>query len=156
MFPGSEAGRLYRAPPGEKHVEGRSKTAYRIALEECIRCMALEVVIGLPPIGITEALGGDVHAIEATASVSLAIPVAIGFFIFFRRLAGNEPAAQEPHPWPVTRRQGVHLTVASAFAIGYALWLSSKGLFSLKETLVAVFWTVLTLLWVFRKRPPAR
>jgi len=49
----------------------------RILIEETIRLMALEVVIGLTPIGIADAMGVELQLLYRVASISLSIPVVI-------------------------------------------------------------------------------
>jgi len=56
---------------------GQSKRVGRIALEECIRCVALEVVIGLPPLGIVQGLGIGEQKLGLIASISLPVPILI-------------------------------------------------------------------------------
>ena len=46
----------------------------RILIEEAIRLMALEVVIGLPPVGITSATGASPELLNMIAAVSLTVP----------------------------------------------------------------------------------
>ena len=49
------------------------KAVGRTAIEECIRCMALEAIIGTPPIGIVEGLGFSDRTVEVVAAISIGL-----------------------------------------------------------------------------------
>jgi hypothetical protein len=46
-----------------------------IVVEEAIRLMALEVIIGLPPKGIADVMGIDAQLLNVIAGISLSAPL---------------------------------------------------------------------------------
>ena len=103
---------------------GQSKRVGRIALEECIRCVALEVVIGLPPLGIVQGLGIGEQKLGLIASISLPVPILISVFLFFRRVRRlKDGVVEDQRVWRMTREQWFVLLLGVVLALIYGVWL---------------------------------
>ena len=110
----------------------------RIAIEECIRCIALEAIIGTPPIGIVEGLGFSDRTVEVVGAISLASPLLVAVFMFVRRVRRLQSGEEEkPRKWRERSRLGV-LFIAAAFAIAYGVWLHATGLTSKSEMALGI------------------
>ncbi len=121
------------------------KAVRRIAIEECIRCMALEAIIGTPPIGIVEGLGFSDRTVEVVGAISLASPLVVAVFMFVRRVRRLQSGEEEkPRKWRGRPRLTI-LFLAAAFAIAYGVWLYVAGLTSKSEM---AFGIAVTLGWV--------
>ncbi len=121
------------------------KAVGRIAIEECIRCMALEAIIGTPPIGIVEGLGFSDRTVEVAGTISLASPLGVAVFMFVRRVWRLQSGEEEkPRKWR-GRPLLTILFLAAAFAIAYGVWLHATGLASKSEM---AFGIAVTLGWV--------
>ena len=121
------------------------KAVGRIAIEECIRCMALEAIIGTPPIGIVEGLGFSDRTVEVVGAISLASPLGVAVFMFVRRVWRLQSGEEEkPRKWR-GRPLLTILFLAAAFAIAYGVWLYVAGLTSKSEM---AFGIAVTLGWV--------
>ena len=121
------------------------KAVGRIAIEECIRCMALEAIIGTPPIGIVEGLGFGDRTVEVVGAISLASPLGVAVFMFVRRVWRLQSGEEEkPRKWRGRPRLTI-LFLAAAFAIAYGVWLYVAGLTSKSEM---AFGIAVTLGWV--------
>ncbi len=121
------------------------KAVGRIAIEECIRCMALEAIIGTPPIGIVEGLGFSDRTVEVAGTISLASPLLVAVFMFVRRVRRLQSGEEEkPRKWRGRPRLTI-LFLAAAFAIAYGVWLYVAGLTSKSEM---AFGIAVTLGWV--------
>ena len=126
----------------------------QILVEEAIRCMALEVGIGLPPVGIVDMLGVDDRTLFAVAAVSLSVPlvVAVGLFIWRVRHPGALHRGQ-----PSRRRRLSLLALSAVLAVAFAFAQRRTALISRREWLSAVLvntlWVVLGLAYTLR-RPP--
>ena len=121
------------------------KAVGRIAIEECIRCMALEAIIGTPPIGIVEGLGFGDRTVEVAGAISLASPLGVAVFMFVRRVRRLQSGEEEkPRKWRGRPRLTI-LFLAAAFAIAYGVWLYVAGLTSKSEM---AFGIAVTLGWV--------
>ena len=135
----------------------QSNRVGRIALEECIRCVALEVVIGLPPLGIVQGLGISERKLGLIAAISLPVPILISIFLFFRRVRRlKEGVVGEWRAWRMTRDQWFVLLAGAALALIYGVWLYWKGLMSSagigKGIAIMIGWIVLGLLFVIKQQ----
>jgi len=100
----------------------------RILLEETIRLMALEVVIGLTPIGIADAMGVDLQMLYRIASVSLSIPVVIWVVMIVIRTRKKEKLTQVIARWQMDKKGWIALGVGTMLTILLVLFYSRKGL----------------------------
>ncbi len=121
------------------------KAVGKIAIEECIRCIALEAIIGTPPIGVVEGLGFSDRTVEVVGAISLASPLLVTAFMFVRRVRRLQSGEEEkPRKWRGRPRLTV-LFLAAAFAIVYGVWLHATGLTSKSEMVLGI---AVTLGWV--------
>ncbi|MDW7755829.1 MAG: hypothetical protein SCH68_11760 [Brevefilum sp.] len=100
----------------------------RILIEETIRLMALEVVIGLTPIGIADAMGVESQLLYRVASVSLSIPVVIWVVMIVIRKRKKEKLMQAMSRWQMDRKGWIALGVGTILTILLVLFYSLKGL----------------------------
>lgn len=107
--------------------------------------MALEAIIGTPPIGIVEGLGFSDRTVEVAGTISLASPLLVAVFMFVRRVRRLQSGEEEkPRKWRGRPRLTI-LFLAAAFAIAYGVWLYVAGLTSKSEM---AFGIAVTLGWV--------
>jgi len=100
----------------------------RILIEETIRLMALEVVIGLTPIGIADAMGVESQLLYRVASVSLSIPVVIWMVMIVIRTRKKGKLTQVMSRWQMDRKGWIALGVGTILTILLVLFYSLKGL----------------------------
>ena len=100
----------------------------RILIEETIRLMALEVVIGLTPIGIADAMGVESQLLYRVASVSLSIPVIIWVVMIVIRTRKNEKLTKVIARWQMDKKGWIALGVGTILTILLVLFYSRKGL----------------------------
>jgi len=100
----------------------------RILIEETIRLMALEVVIGLTPVGIADAMGVDLPMLYRVASVSLSIPVVIWVVMIVIRTRKKEKLTQATSRWQMDRKGWITLGTGVILTILLVLFYSRKGL----------------------------
>ena len=100
----------------------------RILIEETIRLMALEVVIGLTPIGIADAMGVESQLLYRVASVSLSIPVVIWVVMIVIRTRKNEKLTKVIARWQMDKKGWIALGVGTTLTILLVLFYSLKGL----------------------------
>jgi hypothetical protein len=100
----------------------------RILIEETIRLMALEVVIGLTPIGIADAMGVESQSLYRVASVSLSIPVVIWVVMIVIRTRKKEKLTQVMTRWLMDRKGWIALGVGTILTILLVVFYSLKGL----------------------------
>jgi hypothetical protein len=117
----------------------------RIAVEETIRLMALEVVIGLPPIGIADALGVDVPMLYVIAGISLSAPLVICVLRIVIRTRKKEEQTRVRTPWRMDKRTWIGLGVGAIVSILLTLFYSIKGLMSEREAVAGI---LTTFLWI--------
>jgi len=109
----------------------------RILIEETIRLMALEVVIGLTPIGIADAMGVESQLLYRVASVSLSIPVVIWVVMIVIRTRKNEKLTKVIARWQMDKKGWIALGVGTILTILLVLFYSRKGLLS-EGTVIAI------------------
>ena len=100
----------------------------RILIEETIRLMALEVVIGLTPIGIADAMGVESQLLYRVASVSLSIPVVIWVVMIVIRTRKKEKLTKVIARWQMDKKGWIALGVGTILTILLVLFYSLKGL----------------------------
>jgi hypothetical protein len=100
----------------------------RILIEETIRLMALEVVIGLTPIGIADAMGVESELLYRVASVSLSIPVVIWVVMIVIRTRKKEKLTKVIARWQMDKKGWIALGVGTILTILLVLFYSRKGL----------------------------
>lgn len=100
----------------------------RILIEETIRLMALEVVIGLTPIGIANAMGVELQLLYRVASVSLSIPVVIWVVMIVIRTRKKKNLTQAMSRWQMDRKGWIALGVGTILTMFLVLFYSLKGL----------------------------
>src|SRR4030042_4103410 len=98
----------------------------RIAVEEAIRLMAREVVIGCPPIGIADALGVDVPMLYVIASISLSAPLVICVLNIVIRTRKKEEQTRGRTLWQIDKRTLIVGGVAAIVSMLLALFYSIK------------------------------
>ena len=117
----------------------------RIIIEEMIRLMALEVVIGLPPVGIADALGVDVPMLYVIAGISLSVPLVICVLMIVIRTRKKEEQTQVAQPWQMDKRTWIALGIGTIVTTLLVLLYSIKGLISGPEALVSI---LISFLWI--------
>jgi hypothetical protein len=110
----------------------------RIVVEEMIRLMALEVVIGLTPIGIADALGVGVPMLYVIAGISLSVPLVICVLMIVIRTRNKEERTQVRTPWRMDKRTWIALGVGEIATILLAVFYSTKGLITEREVVTII------------------
>ena len=110
----------------------------RIVIEEAIRLMALEVVIGLPPVGIADALGVDVPMLYVIAGISLSVPLVICVRMIVIRTRKKEEPTWGRTPWQMNNRTWIVGALAAIVTIILALFYRIKGLISERDVVVSI------------------
>lgn len=127
----------------------------RIVVEEAIRLMALEVVIGLTPIGIASALGVGVPMLYVIAGISLSVPLVICVLMIVIRTRKKEEPAQVRTPWRMDKRAWIAFGVGAIMSILLTLFYSTKGLISERDVvasiLIAFLWIGIAAWFTFRR-----
>ncbi len=123
-------------------------TFRRILIEEAIRLMALEVVIGLPPVGIASAMGASPELLNMVAAVSLAVPVILAVLLVVARARGRVSTEQVTTDWRLNKRGGIILGIlglAVLASVLLTLLYLTKGQMSgnqaITTMLMALLWT---------------
>ncbi len=117
----------------------------RIVVEELIRLMALEVVIGLPPVGIADALGVEVPMLYVIAGISLSAPLVICVLMIVIRTRKKEEQTRGRTPWQMDKRTLIVGCVAAIVSISLALFYSINGLINDREVVASI---LITFLWI--------
>ena len=117
----------------------------RIAIEEAIRLMCLEVVIGLPPVGIADALGVGVPMLYVIAGISFSVPLVICVLRIVIRTRNKEELTRVRTPWRMDKRTWIVGALAAIVTILLALFYSIKGLMSEREAVAGI---LITFLWI--------
>ena len=117
----------------------------RIVVEELIRLMALEVVIGLPPVGIAGAIGVDEQLLYVIAGISLSVPLVICVLMIVIRTRKKEEQTKVATRWQMDKRTWIGGGVAAIVSILLALFYSIKGLMSEREAVAGI---LITFLWI--------
>jgi heme/copper-type cytochrome/quinol oxidase subunit 2 len=99
----------------------------RILIEETIRLMALEVVIGLTPIGIADAMGVESQLLYRVASVSLSIPVVIWVVMIVIRTRKKVKLTQVTSRWQMNRKAWIALGIGVILTTLLTLFYSLRG-----------------------------
>ena len=102
----------------------------RIVVEELIRLMALEVVIGLPPVGIAGAIGVDEQLLYVIAGISLSVPLVICVLMIVIRTRKKEEQTQVATRWQMDKRTWIAIGVGTIVTLSLVLLYSRKGLIS--------------------------
>ncbi len=117
----------------------------RIAVEELVRLMALEVVIGLPPIGIADAIGVDAQLLYVIAGISLSVPLVICVLMIVIRTRKKEERTQVRTPWQMDKRGWIALGIGTIVTILLILFYSIKGLINGHEAVASI---LISFLWI--------
>jgi len=127
----------------------------RIVVEEAIRLMALEVVIGLTPIGIASALGVGVPMLYVIAGISLSVPLVICVLMIVIRTRKKEEPAQVRTRWRMDKRAWIAFGVGAIMSILLTLFYSTKGLISERDVvasiLIAFLWIGIAVMFTLRR-----
>jgi heme/copper-type cytochrome/quinol oxidase subunit 2 len=99
----------------------------RILVEETIRLMALEVVIGLTPVGIADAMGVELQTLYRVASVSLSIPVVIWVVMIVIRTRKQDKLPQVTSRWQMNRKAWIALGIGVILTTLLTLFYSLRG-----------------------------
>jgi heme/copper-type cytochrome/quinol oxidase subunit 2 len=99
----------------------------RILVEETIRLMALEVVIGLTPVGIADAMGVELQTLYRVASVSLSIPVVIWLVMIVIRTRKKVKLTQVTSRWQMNRKAWIALGIGVILTTLLTLFYSLRG-----------------------------
>jgi len=110
----------------------------RIVVEEAIRLMALEVVIGLTPIGIASALGVGVPMLYVIAGISLSVPLVICVLMIVIRTRNKEERTRVRTPWRMDKRAWIAFGVGAIMSILLTLFYSTKGLISERDVVTII------------------
>lgn len=97
--------------------KGKMKSIHRILLEECIRCIALEGVVGIPAIGIAEASGVSKRTLGRIGVISLLIPVLVAAAFAYTRLRQQDHPSNQWRPWNFDQRQRRALVIGIVLLI---------------------------------------
>jgi hypothetical protein len=108
----------------------------RILIEETIRLMALEVVIGLTPIGIADAMGVESQLLYRVASVSLSIPVVIWVVMIVIRTRKKGKLTQVTSRWQMDRKGWSALGVGTILTLFLVVFYNQKGLLTKRAAIV--------------------
>jgi len=114
------------------------KAFRRIVIEESIRLMCLEVVIGLTPIGIADALGVEVPMLYVIAGISLSIPLVIWVLMIVIRTRKKEEPAWVRTPWRMDKRAWIVLGLGVIVSILLTLFYSTKGLINERDVVASI------------------
>ena len=127
----------------------------RIVVEEMIRLMALEVVIGLTPIGIADALGVGVPMLYVIAGISLSVPLVICVLMIVIRTRKKEELTRVRTPWRMDKRAWIAFGVGAIMSILLTLFYSTKGLISERDVvagiLIAFLWIGIAVMFTLRR-----
>ncbi len=121
------------------------KVFRRIVVEELIRLMALEVVIGLPPVGIADAIGVDEQLLYVIAGISLSVPLVICVLMIVIRTRKKEEQTQVATPWQMDKRTWIGGGLATIVTLLLVLLYSIKGLISGPEAVASI---LILFLWI--------
>jgi len=110
----------------------------RILIEETIRLMALEVVIGLTPIGIADAMGVDSQMLYRVASVSLSIPVVIWVVMIVIRTRKQDKLPQVRARWQMDKKGWIALGVGILLTVLLVIFYSLKGFLTARTAIVII------------------
>ncbi len=120
------------------------KKLIQIFGEEAIRLMALEVVIGLPPIGIAQAMGASQQLVYMIAAISLLVPLAIAIVLIMLRVRGGQESTRAARQLPMNKKRWIVLGLGTLAGILLALLYMTSGLINRQQAimsiLVAVLW----------------
>ena len=117
----------------------------RIAVEELIRLMALEVMIGLPPVGIADAIGVDVQLLYVIAGISLSVPLVICVLMIVIRTREKQEQTQGAAPWQMDKRTWIAIGIGTIVTLSLVLLYSIKGLINNLEAVASV---LITFIWI--------
>lgn len=110
----------------------------RILIEETIRLMALEVVIGLTPIGIADAMGVESQSLYRVASVSLSIPVVIWVVMIVIRTRKQDKLPQIRARWQMDKKGWIALGVGILLTVLLVIFYSLKGFLTARTAIVII------------------
>ena len=110
----------------------------RILIEETIRLMALEVVIGLTPIGIADAMGVELQLLYRVASISLSIPVVIWVVMIVIRTRKKEKLMQVMSRWQMDRKGWIALGVGILLTVLLVIFYTLKGFLTARTAIVII------------------
>lgn len=114
-------------------------TAFRrIIIEEAIRLMALEVVIGLPPVGIADALGVKVPMLYVIAGISLSVPLVLCVLMIVIRTKRKEEPTWGRMQWQMNKRTWIIGALAVIVTILLALFYRTKGLITERDVVASI------------------
>jgi drug/metabolite transporter (DMT)-like permease len=110
----------------------------RILVEETIRLMALEVVIGLTPVGIADAMGVELQTLYRVASVSLSIPVVIWVVMIVIRTRKQDKLPQVRARWQMDKKGWIALGVGILLTVLLVIFYSLKGFLTARTAIVII------------------
>lgn len=110
----------------------------RILIEETIRLMALEVVIGLTPIGIADAMGVELQLLYRVASVSLSIPVVIWVVMIVIRTRKQDKLPQVRARWQMDKKGWIALGVGILLTVLLVIFYTLKGFLTARTAIVII------------------
>lgn len=120
-------------------------TFRRIVIEEAFRLMALEVVIGLPPIGIAQAMGANQQLIHVVAAISLPVPLVISMIMITVRARSRQEKKQDIKQWRMDKRVWIALGLGTLAAIFLILLYTEKELMNQQQAITMI---LINLLWI--------
>ena len=120
-------------------------TVRRIFIEEAIRLMALEVVIGLPPIGIAEAMGASQQLVNVIAVISLLVPLVIAIVLIVLRTRSRQEQTKASRQLPMNKKRWIVLGLGTLAGILLALLYMTSGLINRQQAITII---LVALLWI--------
>lgn len=120
-------------------------TFRRIVIEEAFRLMALEVVIGLPPIGIAQAMGANQQLIHVVAAISLPVPLVISMIMITVRARSRQEKKQDIKQWRMGKRVWIALGLGTLASIFLILLYTEKELMNQQQAITMI---LINLLWI--------
>lgn len=120
-------------------------TFRRIVIEEAFRLMALEVVIGLPPIGIAQAMGANQQLIHVVEAISLPVPLVISMIMITVRARSRQEKKQDIKQWRMDKRVWIALGLGTLAAIFLILLYTEKELMNQQQAITMI---LINLLWI--------
>jgi len=120
-------------------------TLRQIVIEEAIRLMALEVVIGLPPIGIAETMGASQQLVNVIAVISLLVPLAIAIVLIVLRTRSRQEQTKAARQLLMNKKRWIVVGLGTLAGILLALLYMTSGLINRQQAIMSI---LVALLWI--------
>jgi len=116
----------------------------RILIEETMRFIALECIIGVPPLGIADTMGVSPLTLGIISVTSLSAPLVITIFLIVIRIQRRQEQSQLARKWQRRTKWWI-LWLAVLDAIFLALLYGSKGQMDqlqAADILITLIWVI--------------